>query len=343
MLVKQGTPLYGFEIERREGDNVLYINYLGASFVPSIADSAEVMSKTIDALLDNSNVSRVVFVQQRNYHYPFEQVKLLVEIAQLYNYLMQQERVLSAERLGLFSNVQGAHEQVVYLIGLLKQDPIGCYLEIKRLIESFKNSDNKGNYFGSFLERFKGLMEQTKIISKIKEEDLIVGDREVYANIFRADVMPNFTFTRLVAQLPENANLIDQYNILSGEEEITVTILKREGDTGYLYHILPPEYSLSEEHHMLLNLGRGVLMEHQPKAEEFVDADRTRSVFFSVARDLLLELSRTRGISLSFKELSKLARILVRQTIGFGLIEVLLFDNKLQDIYLNAPIAQQPV
>ena len=335
--------MYGFEIERREGDNVLYINYLGASFVPSIADSAEVMSKTIDALLDNSNVSRVVFVQQRNYHYPFEQVKLLVEIAQLYNYLMQQERVLSAERLGLFSNVQGAHEQVVYLMGLLKQDPIGCYLEIKRLIESFKNSDNKGNYFVSFLERFKGLMEQTKIISKIKEEDLIVGDREVYANIFRADVMPNFTFTRLVAQLPENANLIDQYNILSDEEEITVTILKREGDTGYLYHILPPEYSLSEDHHMLLNLGRGVLMEHQPKAEEFVDADRTRSVFFSVARDLLLDLSKTKNVSLNFRELSKLARILVRQTIGFGLIEVLLFDNKLQDIYLNAPIAQQPV
>ena len=233
MLFKQGTPLYGFEIERREGDNVLYINYLGASFVPSIADSAEVMSKTIDALLDNSNVSRVVFVQQRNYHYPFEQVKLLVEIAQLYNYLMQQERVLSAERLGLFSNVQGAHEQVVYLMGLLKQDPIGCYLEIKRLIESFKNSDNKGNYFGSFLERFKGLMEQTKIISKIKEEDLIVGDREVYANIFRADVMPNFTFTRLVAQLPENANLIDQYNILS-DEEAQEEINELFGNDSYL-------------------------------------------------------------------------------------------------------------
>ncbi|MGV8142451.1 MAG: ATPase, T2SS/T4P/T4SS family [Candidatus Pacearchaeota archaeon] len=33
----------------------------------------------------------------------------------------------------------------------------------------------------------------------------------------------------------------------------------------------------------------------------------------------------------------------MRQTIGFGLIEVLLFDNNLQDIFLNAPIAQNPV
>src|SRR3989344_2306339 len=155
MMFKQGTPLYGFEVERREGDNVLYVNYLGASFVPSIADSAEVMGKTVDALLDNSSVSRVVFVQQRNYHYQFEQTKMLVEIAQLYNYLIQQERVLSVERLSLFSNVQGAQEQLIYLMSLLKQDPVGCYIEIGKLIESLKN--DRGNYFLSFLERFKGM------------------------------------------------------------------------------------------------------------------------------------------------------------------------------------------
>jgi len=36
--------------------------------------------------------------------------------------------------------------------------------------------------------------------------------------------------------------------------------------------------------------------------------------------------------------LNKLATILVRQTIGFGVVEVLLQDKKLQDIVLNAPI-----
>ncbi|MCH7682036.1 type II/IV secretion system ATPase subunit [candidate division KSB1 bacterium] len=38
-----------------------------------------------------------------------------------------------------------------------------------------------------------------------------------------------------------------------------------------------------------------------------------------------------------------MAKILVRQTIGFGLIEVLLMDDKLQDIFLNSPIAQNPI
>ncbi|HLF54004.1 MAG TPA: ATPase, T2SS/T4P/T4SS family, partial [Candidatus Nanoarchaeia archaeon] len=96
-------------------------------------------------------------------------------------------------------------------------------------------------------------------------------------------------------------------------------------------------------HHMLLNLARNVLTEHRPKAEEFTDPEKTRQVFFNVSKDLLSELSNSKGIDLGHKELSKLSRILVRYTIGFGLIEILLMDPHIQDIVLNAPIAQNPI
>jgi len=90
---------------------------------------------------------------------------------------------------------------------------------------------------------------------------------------------------------------------------------------------------------MLLNLARGVLMEHQPKAEEFTDTERTRQVFFNISRDLLQDLSNTKNIRLNYSDLNILSTILVRHTVGFGLIEVLLQDKKLQDIVLNAPIS----
>jgi type IV secretory pathway ATPase VirB11/archaellum biosynthesis ATPase len=51
-------------------------------------------------------------------------------------------------------------------------------------------------------------------------------------------------------------------------------------------------------------------------------------------------LSSTKGITIEYNELNKLATILVRHTIGFGLVEVLLQDKNLQDIVLNAPISQ---
>lgn len=348
-MFKQNAALFSTEVERKEGETILYVNYLGAPYVPSLAESPEVMARTVDALLDNSNISRVVFVQQRNYHYPFEQVALLSEVGSLYRFLIQQERVLSPEKLALYGDIARAHEYLSYIVDLIRQDPFGAYLELKRLLRTLRASsegvDKTRLNFIRALERIQELFEKTKLLSSVRDviDTYSFGDRSPYTSIFRADVMPNFTFTRLVAQLPENAELVDQYEIAAEDEAITVTILKRPHETTYLYHILPPEYALPEEHHLLLNLARGVLIEHQPKAEEFVDAERTRAVFFNVTRDLLNELAQSKKLALSYRELQKLATILVRQTLGFGLVEVLLLDNKLQDIYLNAPIGQTPI
>ena len=352
MLFKEGAPLYATELERRHGEDVLFVNYLGAPFVPSIADNPSVMAGTVDSLLENPGVSRIVFVQQRNYNYPFEQVSLLSEIARLHTFFMKQENILSPMKLDLFGSIEEIHNELSYFLGLLKQDPVSCYLDLKRRIRELRGYIDSGqtmdkqralNYV-RFLERFRGLLEASRLIkSVISLPGLEFGERRVYKYIFRPEILPNFSFTRLVARIPEDADLIDQYEVEDDLGKIPVTILKKQGDPKYFYHILPPEYSLNEEHHNLVNLARNVLIEHRPKAEEFTDPDKTRQVFLNVSRDLLTELAQSKGIELSFKDLNNLSRILVRSTIGFGLIEVLLLDSRIQDIVLNAPISQSPI
>jgi archaeal flagellar protein FlaI len=345
--------VYGVEIERKEGENIMYVNFMGANKVPSLAESGEVMGGAVEGLADNSNVSRIVFVQQRNYNYSAEQIALLSEVARISNYLIKSEEVLSSERLSLFGNVQEVQGDLIYLLNALKRDPVGAYIEIKGRVQSLRKQLESGevinrnalvNYI-RFLEKFQGLLDGTKIIQKVMPllGGHVPGDREIYKEIFRPDILPNFTFTRLVAALPKNAELIDQYEIELEDEKVDVTILKREGEGKHFYHVMPTEYSLSDEHHALVNLARNVLAEHRPKAEEFTDPEKTRQVFFNVARDLLADLGRSKGIKLSYKDLSKLSRVLVRHTIGFGLIEVLLADERLQDVVLNAPIAQNPI
>ncbi len=353
MIFKEGAALYTIEIERQEGEDVLYMNYLEAGYVPSIADYSDVMARTVDVLVENPNVSRIVFVQQRNYNYSFEKISLLAEIARIYNFLVKQEEILLPGKLHLFGNVAEVYADLNYLLGLLRQDPIGCYVEVKNRIQVLRDRLDKGQVINKsslmnyvrLLERIQGLLESTKLIKTVLGTiaEYEFGSRELYKDIFRPDILPNFSFTRLVAQLPKNAELIDQYEIEGEDEVISVTILKKENEPKYFYHIVPPEYSLSEEHHLLLNLARNVLTEHRPKAEEFTDPERTRQVFFNVARDLLMELSKNKGIASSNRELNRLARILVRHTIGFGLIEILLMDKNLQDIFLNAPIAQNTI
>jgi archaeal flagellar protein FlaI len=353
MVFEKRAPLYATDLERKGGENILYVNYMQEAAVPSVADDFVVMGRLVEALALNPRVSRVVFVQQRNYNYPFEQVDLLVGIAQLYNFLVKQEEILSPGKLQIFGNFEDVHGDLVYLLDLLKGDPIGCYAELKNRLQNLRGQLGQGNVVNKgalmnyvrLLERVKGLLEGTKLIKRIigVVGDYGFGSRELYTEIFRPDVLPNFTFTRLVAQLPKDAELIDQYEVNVKDEGINVTILKRENDSKYFYHVMPPEYSLKEEHHMLLNLARNVMTEHRPKSEEFTDPERTRQVFFNVSRDLLEELSRSKGINLNNREIERLARILVRYTIGFGLIEILLMDSNLQDIVLNAPIAQNTV
>ena len=253
----------------------------------------------------------------------------------------------------IFGNVPEVYADLSYLIDLLRKDPVGCYHQLKERIKNFRYKIENGQALNKagitnytrFLERILVILEDTNLIKELKNviDDYSFGRREIYKEIFRPDILPNFTFTRLISKFPIDSELVDQYKVTGENEEFTVTILKNKKTSRYFYHIMPPEYSLSEEHHNILNLARNVLTEHRPKADEFTDPERTRQVFFNVSRDLLQELSKNKGIVLSNKEINSLAKILVRYTMGFGLIEVLLMDEKLQDIVLNAPISQNPV
>jgi len=356
MQFKEGSELYSYEVQREGGEDILYVNYLGAPYVPNLSDYPEVMERTIDALTENPNISRVVFVQQKNYNYDFNETSILLELAQLYVYLVKQEQVLSQDKLitnreDFFSQ---RYNEVFSFLLLLKRDPIAAHAELKKVIIQAKilldkvspeSKTDQLNYVG-LLEKVFRLFEETKLIRAAKPylDDYQKGDREIYHHLFKPDVIPNFTFTRLVSDLPEDAEIIDQYKISQEDyDESQVTILKRKDEPKLIYHIVPPENSLTEDYNMLLNLARGVLIEHQPRAEEFTDTDRTRQVFFNIAKDLLRDLAQNKNIALNYEDLNKLSTILVRHTIGFGLIEVLLQDRNLQDISLNAPIPRTQI
>jgi len=351
MQEKSTEKLYSYEIKREGGEDVVYINYKGVSYVPSISDYPEVMGQTIDILIENPNISRIVFVQQKNYNYDFKETSFLLQIAQLYVYFVEQEKILSKERLVAIDEASFSkrYNELFGFLFLLKQDAIAAYSELKRiLLESKILLSKLGEQYkadqASYVYNLENIFRLVRDTNLIQEalpymENYQKGEREIYHKFFKPDIIPTFTFTRLVLDLPENAKIIDQYYISQeGDGSSLVTILEKKEESKLIYHVSPPENSLLEEHHLLLNLARGVLMEHQPKAEEFIDTERTRRVFFNVAKDLLQDLANTKRIKLNYEELNKLSKILVRHTIGFGLIEILLQDTKIQDISLNAPI-----
>ncbi|MEK6926608.1 MAG: type II/IV secretion system ATPase subunit [Nanoarchaeota archaeon] len=350
MKSKDDLPLYSYELRREGEEDVLYMNFLGASFVPSIAEYAQVMDMVIDALIKNPNVSRIILSQQKNYNYDFTETSFLMEIAQLYVYFTRHEKILSQEKLvsnapHLFSK---RHNDLFAFLFLMKRDPIAAYFELKRIVfESravLERVDpqyrrDQENY-SLFLGRILSLYENLKIIraASMYFSSYKLGARDIYFHVFKPDTIPNFTFTRLISDLPDEAEIVDQYSIGEDADESLVTILRKKDESKLIYHIVPPENSLTEEQNMIMNLSKSVLLEHQPKAEELIDTERTRQVFFNISKDLVQDLAQSQGINLSYADVNKLASILVRHTIGFGVLEVLLKDKFIQDISLNAPI-----
>ena len=239
MQFKEGTPLYSYEVHREGGEDVLYINYLGAPYVPSLADSAEVMDRTINALIENPNVSRIVFVQQKNYNYDLAETTTLLEIARLYVFLLKQEKILSYGKL--ITNCEeffsSRYNDLFSFLFLLKQDPIAAYMELRRVLIEAKiflekvedrcKSDQK-NYV-SLLEKILDFFEKTELIKKAYPflDSYRKGEREIYNRVFKADVIPNFTFTRLVLDLPDDSEIIDQYKVGEGtyDESLVTKIL----------------------------------------------------------------------------------------------------------------------
>jgi len=356
MQFEKEAKLYSHEVQREGGEDIIYFNYQGSNYSPSLSMHAEVMDRTVDALIENPNVSRIVFVKDKNYNYDFRETSYLLEIASLYVYFLKQEEILSHEKLVSLNEsfFTRRYNDLFSFLYLLKKDPISSYFELKRILIDSKiffqrlNGESRidqGNYI-RFLEKIFGMVEKTKIIQDILPylEGYRKGNREIYTKLFQPDIIPNFTFTRLVSDFPADSEMVDQYEVSIDDFDVSnVTILRTKNESKLFYHLSPPESLLTEEENYLMNLARGVLIEHQPKAEEFTDVTRTRKVFFNVSKDLIRDLAQSKGIKLSYLSLMKLATILVRHTIGFGLVEILLHDENLQDVSLNAPIPQTPV
>jgi type IV secretory pathway ATPase VirB11/archaellum biosynthesis ATPase len=339
----------------REGEEtILRIDCETLSYIPSLEDNPTTMAKTITLLMETGPVTKIVFFQKRDYEYEFYQTQLLLEIAGLSKKLSKQKDLFAYYSAGpecekWFHTKYARIKLLVFR--LLKEDPLGAYVELKREqrrenIELESMVDKRyvtcAKKYIQLLQYLIKELDKTRLITIAKPylPGYKVGDRSVYRKIFRPTIRPDFMFTKLMAQFPEEAEELETYTI---GKETEITIFKLPDNVQYLYHMLPPEFKLSEEKYDILDLARKIMAEHKPKKEEFVDPERMRTVFYNVGHDLIEELSTSRGIKLKEDEIDELTEILVRYTVGFGLIEVLLQDQKIQDISINSPMGKIPI
>ncbi len=357
-MVKEERKCFDYDIEREKGEIILLINTIGCSFYPSLEDSEECMEKTVDILIETGPVTSIVYQSERNYTYSFEQVKLLNEIAAAYIYFVQEREIISKKSLGenvdcskMYPEFLQTIKQIV--MEKLKRDPVGAFVlavrmrrEKKAKFETTKNQSEKKCIHGfiSVLDEIIEHLEKTEIIKKAKSKlaGHKVGSRDIYFDFFEPYIRLNFMFTQLQAEVPQVAKEVDSYEI-GKDIKSNVSILKLPKQVRLKYHVVSPEFHLDQEEYVLLDEVREIMAKYKPKEEEFVDPERTRSIFFNIAKDLISQVAKEKKIEIDYEKIEKLSKILVRLTVGFGMIEVLLSDPKIEDIYVNAPIGSLPI
>jgi len=333
-------------------DGIIKVNCSGCVFGSSIEDFDVCMATTIDKIREVKKVERIILTERREHEYDYDQTKILIEIANLYEKLLNEDRILESPFLAEVERFipNATKELVIVLKEMLRRDPIAAYVQLKRLIRRYrtKSEKSRGNVkrvYGEYIKFLVGIekkLEATKLIQSVKDKihGYKLGDRSLYRKIFSPLLRPVFMLTRYVSIPPKNARLIDKYKV-SGN--IVVEIFRVPGKVRPFYHITPPEFRFPDNKYLIIDTARRYLAEHKPTETEFIRPDRAREVFMNMGKATIMQIANENGLHLSSRELNEMANILARYTAGFGILEVLLADPKLQDIYINSPIGIMPI
>lgn len=348
-----------FEYETfHEGENkILKVPLEKCTFPPSIEYSELCMSKVIDALQEVTGVTIITLSQLREYEYDYTQTSLLNELALLYKKLNKDERYLySSLVIDPFHEryIRGSYAQFQRLISKrLKEDPLAAFVELKRLEvrERAKLNNLIDQRHAASQQKFLEMLqdtirkiEQTKIIKLLMPhtKEYKLGTREIYNNVFHPTTRPDFMYTKLITEFPEG-NLAETYDFGEKGDKCEVNVFSFDDNIKTIYHLIPPEFRFEEEVYELLDDAKRIMAEHKPTREEFVDPQRMREVFFNIGKDLLNDLIEHKKMKLPDEKVDQLARALLRYTVGFGLIELLLSDPKVQDVNINSPNGELPI
>jgi type IV secretory pathway ATPase VirB11/archaellum biosynthesis ATPase len=132
---------------------------------------------------------------------------------------------------------------------------------------------------------------------------------------------------------------------MNGKEgrKLEVTVYRYTDRPEKLYLIRPPEYNLRQDELRLLEEVRRKMIRYRPKDLAFTEPAAAREYFKRMAKELLEEELLTDRKTCGPEELESYADLLARYTNGLGIVEDLLSDTRITDVYINAPADTNPV
>jgi len=182
-------------------------------------------------------------------------------------------------------------------------------------------------------------LEGLKVISLPKPRSAADGRA-----VSRVETRPCFASSWVEEMTNATAECISSYSI----DGVGVRIMSPSGSSCGSYVVRPPEYSLNPIHLRTLAEAVTEVTRTMPSDFELRSLSILRPYIKAKAKDYIYaRIAATPGEHTDRgeidREADRLAELLCKYTAGYGILETLLEDELVQDIYVDAPSSQTPV
>lgn len=336
-----------YRIKSDGNDRILSIDCKDCIYGMSLEDSGECMRRVLDVLYREHDVDSIILSDLVEREYDGSQTKTMMDFVSII------ENTRDWPYLGIAKNGEGCEnckkerESALnrILSDLLFSDPVKSYKELLRYI---KNKEKFGELnqeecpgcidkFEENLNRVKVVFESVKMMNGTSVES--TDERAVYRGILSPSIRPYFSTSRILLEPPQGSTLVSKYNV--GDTVVRIYMLP--GRPERVYFVIPPEYALSAERFEIINRAREEMIKHVPESMDFADPKKARGYFKRFAKRVVGSVAVKMEKDISREDIEEMAEILAKYTAGIGILEVLLSDPNIQDVYINAPTRENPI
>lgn len=307
-------------ILRKEGnERVAIVDCLNCNFSSSLFDE-NCRNGLLKIFLKEPKIDKLILNDTLTKIFYGEELKKLKKMANFINELYSLNKC----------DCLGINEIIEMIKKNSLSNPAEAFEKIKALYKEIKKpliTEKRCYCRKDFKEKLKRLLD-------IKIEDY---------HAIHPYIKPIFFDTYIQFSPPSDSVFLKSYNIKRKGKDLKVSIYRLMTKPEKLYFIMPPEYNLEEKELILLQQVKEKLAKHHPSDTSFLDFESAREYFYRFGKEKMVELVNEKNFDIEGEKIEMLADIFAKYTAGIGILEDLLLDEKIQDIYINAPVSRNPV
>lgn len=310
--------MYKYFIEKAGDKRVLNIECEGSPKATTLADPT--FFNYVFDLVSKENPDLISVNKAYKYIYSEEDVNELKDLLEKTQQIRKEDfkvkycPICSKKAKETFSKIEEG----------IKSNPVKAYFNI--VAEVSKSPPLCRTCSPSFiidLNELKDSLEKNLLIKNA----LNYGEgKEAYLRTFIPSAIPSFISSYIDLKIPKGSKQIESYNV--GASKVKIYELAKRPEK--LYFLNAPEFSLHKNENDILH---EILDEISKEESRIINPKEARKHFKSLGYNLLYEHRK----ELDDKELRNLSDIIARYSAGYGIIEALLSDDKIQDVFMDSP------